>query len=590
MKILAVGLHSGIWVHAHPEDLILRSLARNGNQIVSLRCTGELEAHCVVVSALGHSSGATDGDRETACRRCNQRRRLLQFRSLFTEYRLSDLLDEQTERAINDYIASLGSDSWLDTSFLGVEIGRIASYEVTLEHKLNSLDLDDALLAQVRDNARSAARVASAVDRLIFEERPDALVVYNALYSANRAACLVAVRHGVPAWAMHAGLNLEHRFSQMYLYPHDTLPGFSYLDPTWDRVKALPASTESMRMAVDHFLQLLKATNRFVYSSAAGTHTAAGVRAALDIAPDAKVVVATLSSEDEMMAARTVGLSPPVVHNPTFDSVHDWLEHLISHVSRKTGAHLVIRVHPREFPNKRETKLSANAQRLKHLFSALPANVTVNWPDDGISLYDLAQVMDVCANYTSSAGVEMMLLGIPAVTPRAPFMAAYDPELSYFVAQRDDYGAQLDRALENGWSIENTRRALRWWAHMLADLPIDISDGFSYPAGGFVPASAPGRRSTRAALIGFAARHAPPVLEIKHVLGRRDLKDAARVEAVLRGSHTGRLDNACGANLDEENAGIATALVPIVNELESTWGPEVGPLAGLSAFVRGGPA
>lgn len=97
MKVLAVSLHSGIWVHAHPEDLILRSLARNGNEIVSLRCAGELEARCVVVSALGHGSGATDDDRAAACRKCNQRRRLLQFRSPFTEYRLSDLLDEQSE-------------------------------------------------------------------------------------------------------------------------------------------------------------------------------------------------------------------------------------------------------------------------------------------------------------------------------------------------------------------------------------------------------------------------------------------------------------------------------------------------------------
>lgn len=579
-----MSLHSGVWAHSFPEDLILRSLARNGNEIISLRCTGELETHCVVLSALGYGTEVTNDKRLRACQKCNQRRRLLQFRTPFFEYRLSDFLDEQIEDTINDYVTSLKPNSWLKQTYLGVEIGRMASYEVILEHKLNSLNLSETLLNKVRHNARSAARVAVVVDRLITRHQPDALVVYNALYSANRVACLVAVGRGVRAWALHAGLNLKHRYSQMYLYPHNTIPGFSYMNPAWLRVKDQPARAESLLKVADHFLQQVEAKNRFVYSSGAGRHTANDIRSALGIRPSAKVLVATLSSEDEMMAARTVGLAPPVRHNPTFNSGDDWLEHLISFVRDNSRLHLVIRVHPREFPNKRETKLSESAERLKRQLVNLPTNVTVNWPDDGISLYDLAQVMDVCANYTSSSGIEMMLLGIPVVTPRTSFMAAYDPEISYFVGHRDVYNAQLCSALDHGYSVENTRNAFRWLAHILVDSAVDISDGFAYPATGFIPAVTPGQRSSRAKLIEFAARYAPPLLETTHILRRRYLKEVTQVDGILRSKDVG---NGCIATTTGyENVAMAQALVPIVTRLETLWGPDVGPLRSLSHFVH----
>ena len=49
------------------------------------------------------------------------------------------------------------------------------------------------------------------------------------------------------------------------------------------------------------------------------------------------------------------------------------------------------------------------------VLTGLPGNVRVNWPTDGVSLFDLANVTDVFANGWSSAGKEMAWLGLPVV-------------------------------------------------------------------------------------------------------------------------------------------------------------------------------
>ena len=85
----------------------------------------------------------------------------------------------------------------------------------------------------------------------------------------------------------------------------------------------------------------------------------------------------------------------------------DWIRALVRYVARREDLCLIIRVHPREFPNKREMVLSEHAKMLQVALSELPDNVKVNWPTDKVSLYDLANITDAFANAWSSAGKEM---------------------------------------------------------------------------------------------------------------------------------------------------------------------------------------
>ena len=78
----------------------------------------------------------------------------------------------------------------------------------------------------------------------------------------------------------------------------------------------------------------------------------------------------------------------------------DWIKFTVEWVSSRPDLFLIIRVHPREFPNKRESVTSEQAIALSKFFEHLPKNVAINWPSDSISLHDLIRITDVGLNAT----------------------------------------------------------------------------------------------------------------------------------------------------------------------------------------------
>src|SRR5262249_27070023 len=158
---------------------------------------------------------------------------------------------------------------------------------------------------------------------------------------------------------------------------------------------------------------------------------------------------------------------------PLFKTQIDWLQFLLSFLAERSDLFLIVRIHPREFPNKREQVQSHHARRLKEALSQLPANVAVNWPSDGISMYDLVDQTDMFLNSWSSVGKEMSLLGIPVViySPELPF---YPQDLNYCGFTVKEYVHAIEQALDDGWSFERSRRAYRWSALEFHHAPIYI--------------------------------------------------------------------------------------------------------------------
>jgi hypothetical protein len=144
-------------------------------------------------------------------------------------------------------------------------------------------------------------------------------------------------------------------------------------------------------------------------------------------------------------------------------------------MSGRDDLFLLIRVHPREFPTKRELQAteqkrsgrqgitSSHARRLQKYLVDLPSNCAVNWPTDNVSLYDLAKEADVILNAWSSAGMEMGLLGLPVVE-WASEQLLYAGQADLCAADADDYGAKIEFALDRGWSPDAMRAMYRWCA------------------------------------------------------------------------------------------------------------------------------
>jgi hypothetical protein len=531
VKLLVFAPHSAIWVHAFPEALIAESLAQHGHEIVYVTCGQAFSAYCTPMTAA--AVGVRDAPQAKArvCADCDGAASVLRRRFGFRGPTVATLLEADDHAAVDAYVARVERDNLLDVTLHDVPVARYAVYEFLLERKKGRLEFDEAEWADYRIGLCNAARALLAAKRVIDAERPDRVLVYNSLYSVNHVTCRYAETHGVAAYFLHAGGNLSRRLETMLLGRGDGVRFYDDLLRWWPAVRDVPCGAARLAPVTDHVIELLKGRNVFVYS-AARTADVSRVRERLKLSPDRPVIVATMSSPDERFAAETVGVMRPG-SGRVFADQTAWIAALCAWTHTRLDLQLVVRVHPREFPNKRETVLSENAQRLRRVLDGLPPNVTVNWPDDGVSLYDLAEVADVFLNAWSAAGKEMALLGLPVVV-WAPELLVYPPDLNIVAIDRDAYFAAIDRALTEGWQAERVRRTWRWYALEYERCVFDLSASF--------PQSERYRRSLRHQFDRVLNRLSPRLRREADCLRRRPLAEADAIERVVAGGAATRLD------------------------------------------------
>jgi hypothetical protein len=462
VKVLFFAPHSGIWVHAFPEALVGEALKKQGHEIVYVTCGRVLRKHCVVMSAMRVGPNASLTQKNRICGRCEASRNLIRKEFGFSGPDLADLItDDETQQALT-CASQLSRESFLSYERDGVPIARYALYEFLLNNKKSTMEFSDGEWREYLGYFESTLLTFFASVRILDKERPDRIVAYNALYSANRIICELAEKRGVPTYFLHAGLNLSNRLQTLLLGRRNPFPYYESMIKAWPRFRDKACPPDIMKSITNHFMVLLAGHSPFGYS--AGTvGNIRSIRGQFGVKDSQKLLVATMSSYDERFAAEAVNAARPA-SGLMFATQVEWIRALLDYVAHREELFLLVRVHPREFPNKREGVKSEHAHLLeKTLSDSLPKNAAVNWPTDGISLYDIAKETDVFLNAWSAVGKEMSLLGIPVVL-YAPDLAAYPSDLNYSATTIEGYFDAIARASRNGWSIEHSRMTFRWLA------------------------------------------------------------------------------------------------------------------------------
>jgi hypothetical protein len=479
-RVLFFAPHAGIWIHAFPEALIAEAVAQR-HEVLYVTCGGVLAPYCIAMSGNGLGEGASAEDKAEMCRRCATAKERLRTHFSLAGSDLEAYLDGEDRARVAALLAAATPETAPGIAIEGVPIGRFAYYEFLLKRKKVDLAFSggkggrewlDWLVA-----LRNAAHSVLATRRIVAAWRPTRVVAYNSLYSVNRAACDYGERHGIPSYFLHAGGNLAHRLETMMFGRGSTLHFLRSLIGHWPRLRSVPCPGDLLAQVTDHLLEVLRGRSVFAYS--APPSAAGGVRERFGVRPGQRLVLVTMSSQDERFAAETVGAIPRAGAALFADQV-EWLMALVAWAAPRGDLAVVIRVHPREFPNKREGMLSAHAEILRARLADLPGNVRVNWPSDGVSMYDLAQETDVVLNAWSSAGKEMALLGLPVVC-HAPELPFYPTDIHFTGTTRETYFAAIEQALAEGWSPERMRLAYRWCALEYGRSLIALGDAFRDP-------------------------------------------------------------------------------------------------------------
>lgn len=473
LKIVFFSPHADVWVHAFPEALVAESLRQRGHKVVYVGCGRDFGEYCVPMRASALAPNSSPDSKRSVCARCERRRDLLRDRFQLQGYDLGSLLDPADVARAESIVDRATPETFLDIILDGVEVGRSALSTYILSFKKGDLRFSQNEWAFFKIELRNTLKSFFACRSLLAREKPDRILLYSSGYSVNLVWCLLAERMGVPFYYMNAGANLSDRLQKLVISRGHSLQ--RRLLTFWDTYRDIPCAPSTADYVTDHLVEVMHGRSVFVYSSGR-TESADSARNYFGVREGQRVLLATMSSYDELFAAQITGLFP-TEFELLFPRQVDWILACIAWVRSKPDLFLIVRVHPREFPNKRDSVKSDHALELERALVDLPDNVRINWPSDDVSLYDLAKITDVCLNSWSSVGKEMSMFGVPTVLYNED-LVFYPADLNLLGTSPQRYFACIEEALARGWNAECMRKAFRWQALEDQYSRLDISDGF----------------------------------------------------------------------------------------------------------------
>lgn len=475
LNILAFAPYAGIWEHSFPEAVTLKALEDIAD-IHYTGCNSILNSYCITMSAVGMSIDASAELKEKLCALCKKRRNLLTSSFGFFTSVMEDMLDDKDISIVQQFLIQTSKYNFEHLVIDGFELGKIAMYEVLLAYKKNNTDFSNEEWNYYLSSLQNTLIAYLSVKKLFDSKQYDRVFIYNTLYSTNNIVYQLAKFRGIPIYCLHAGMNWSNRLDTMIVARNTTFEYEDQVVEQWSKFKNTHLTPNEARSISKHFENIINANSVFNYSE--GLTEKFNFYDKFPKSHGKKIFLATLSSEDERFAYKAVG-QRDIISAKLFKTQLEWITWLINYFKSKPDTYLIIRVHPREFPNKRDRLTSENAKQMKQMFHTLPENIAVNWPDDKISIYALATEVDVLLNSHSSAGLDFMLLGLPVVVYDKGILT-FPLDLHYYGFTLEKYAEAIEKALEDGWNFKNTYNLFKWM-HLKLNLSIfDLTEGTRY--------------------------------------------------------------------------------------------------------------
>lgn len=458
MKVLFFSPHAAFWVHAFPELLIAKTLLKAGHEIVYITCGKTFENNCVVLS--GTPFNAPLEEKNKFCKVCTKNASMLRASFGLAGQDLKAYITFDIIQQVDGIIEEFTQEDIYKFRIQGLPLAKYALYMVALKYKLLDVSLNETQWKEFLTEFRYVLYTWFGGIKIFEEHNPDCVISYNNLYPVNRTISQLADNKGISHYFLHAGGNLENRLETMLLGQGNVYDFIDRLLDKWPEFKNIPCTPQQLAKVTDNQLIKISGESVFVYSTGIGANLETNIREKYSVGADQKLLLATMSSYDERMSAEMIESRRPT-SSELFPTQIDWINWLIEFISLRPELFLIIRVHPRDFPNRRENVLSQQGELLLKKFKDLPNNVAVNWSTDKISLYKFATEVDVVLNGWSTAGEEMGLLGIPVVL-YSNNNTNYPSALHRIGLTIKEYENCINDAITQGWSLDLCKQSYRW--------------------------------------------------------------------------------------------------------------------------------
>lgn len=398
-RVLVVSFRGGWLLHGTWEALIAAALNRRGANCAVFVCSGGLpEALPGRARACGIANvHAKQVPRCRACRRAGVSvARALRLPVILTD----ELVDPAMQENLMKRVATLDLDSLRRLHHRGHPIGEFAANSV--RWFLCVGDLDGAREAEdvLRSFAQSAVVMAEAAPVLLDRVQPEVVLMLNGLFCAERIVKAEAERRGIRV------VSYERGFEPDTLCFSRGVPGYYDIDPLWREVEDVPLSL-AQETRLDNYLAARKKGLRAPYNYwPTMTESEEEVILSLGLSTDRHIAV---------LFSNITWDSAAQDRDCAFRSMYAWVVECIRLFGSMEDAQLVVRIHPAEVRVPGWETRDPLMNRLAASFPKLPPNVRVVSSTSELSSYTLMNISRCGLVYTSTAGLEMAMGGIPVV-------------------------------------------------------------------------------------------------------------------------------------------------------------------------------
>jgi hypothetical protein len=454
-----------------------RTLSERGHRVVFARCYRLFE-RCPVMDMHGLAYEATPEQKLESCLRCADNSLTMLGEYGLPIVDLRSLITPAMRQRIQEALAKAPADL-TNFEFDGILFGKLSLMDVVLGRKISDFaEMTDSDRGGWRDYLRSCLLSYLLVDRCVREFGVGRVVHVND-YSLLMGARAAARKHGVPCYCLafpgHRNVDLSRYLTLSNVYK----PIAYCLLSHWPACRDLPIEPAVVREVADDLIIRLRGAGSFIYSPGK-TVEQTDVRTRLGLSTERRLLVAYTSSLDEMLASQMVmnatDTKIPDRPQPFRDQI-DWLTSLVRYVAANDDLQLVVRVHPREGANKRESVVSQHLAKLKRTFAEPFPNCRFVWPQDPVSSYDLGEAADLALTSWSTIGLELARLGVPVLVAfNGAISAIPEDDFLEWAPAPATYFEKLRELLERPVTLTQIARAFRWYALSIFGATLDFSD------------------------------------------------------------------------------------------------------------------
>jgi hypothetical protein len=264
---------------------------------------------------------------------------------------------------------------------------------------------------------------------------------------------------GIKVYFLGSNGNLSEIYTSLRIYDWYEY-GLLNPAPLTNSLDKYELSVENLHRIEKHIETSNKANSIFVYSQPSKNLS---TREVFEIKSTARIYLLALSSYDEFFAAEEAGyMTDEFQISAVFESQTEWVEETIAWASDQENVMLIIRPHPREFSNRRESRTAPRDPRLLEILKKPPSFVRIDSPEFKFSIQDHFKEIDVMLISWSSTGIDALFQGIPVVSYDQQ-IARFPKEIVLSGKSRLEYIENLNRSLHLGKSGIYKQKAEKWF-------------------------------------------------------------------------------------------------------------------------------